>query len=171
MFFLKELEKTISLHPSYFGPLIRKHIHEKLLKEEEGSSTGKYTVVCVLDGFELSEGLVVPGTGFAEYTVHYKAIVWKPYKNEVIDGVVSSVVRAGFFVDCGSLQTFVSASMIPKDIKFDANATPQQWTNGSDQLIEKGTSVRIKLKGLRSEVDKVYSIGTMKEDYLGPLQS
>ena len=41
MFFLKELEKTIQLHPSYFGPLIRQHIHRELLQKEEGSSTGK----------------------------------------------------------------------------------------------------------------------------------
>jgi DNA-directed RNA polymerase II subunit RPB7 len=56
MFFLKELEKTIQLHPSYFGPLIRSHIHRELLQKEEGSSTGKY----------------------------YKAIVWRPYKGEVV---------------------------------------------------------------------------------------
>jgi DNA-directed RNA polymerase II subunit RPB7 len=53
--------------------------------------------------------------------------------------------------------------MIPKEIKFDANATPPQWTDDGDQVIEKGTNVRIKIKGLRSEVDKMYAIGTMKE--------
>lgn len=53
--------------------------------------------------------------------------------------------------------------MIPKEIKFDANATPAQWTDNGEQVIEKGTNVRIKIKGLRSEVDKMYAIGTMKE--------
>jgi DNA-directed RNA polymerase II subunit RPB7 len=53
--------------------------------------------------------------------------------------------------------------MIPTDIKFDANATPQQWTDNGDQIIEKGTNIRIKIKGLRSEVDKMFAIGTMKE--------
>jgi hypothetical protein len=53
--------------------------------------------------------------------------------------------------------------MIPKEIKFDANATPPQWTDNGEQIIEKGTNVRIKIKGLRSEVDKMYAIGTMKE--------
>ncbi|PSN63367.1 DNA-directed RNA polymerase II 19 kDa polypeptide [Corynespora cassiicola Philippines] len=171
MFFLKELEKTIQLHPSYFGPLIRSHIHRELLTKEEGSSTGKFTIVCILDSFDISDGQVIPGSGSAEYTVHYKAIVWRPYKGEVMDGVVTSVIRAGFFVDCGSLQAFVGRTMIPTEIKFDANATPPQWTDNGDQVIEKGTNIRIKIKGLRSEVDKMYAIGTMKEDYLGPLQS
>jgi len=53
--------------------------------------------------------------------------------------------------------------MIPTDIKFDANATPPQWTDNGDQIIEKGTNIRIKIKGLRSEVDKMFAIGTMKE--------
>jgi DNA-directed RNA polymerase subunit E'/Rpb7 len=78
--------------------------------------------------------------------------------------------------------------MIPSEIRFDANATPPQWTDNGDQVIEKGTNIRIKIKGLRAELDRMYAIGTMKEvtrflhlnmfrplivsqDYLGPLQS
>ena len=53
--------------------------------------------------------------------------------------------------------------MIPSDITYDANATPPQWTDNGDQVIEKGTNVRIKIKGLRSEVDKMFAIGTIKE--------
>lgn len=53
--------------------------------------------------------------------------------------------------------------MIPSDIRFDANATPPQWTDNGDQTIEKGTNVRVKIKGLRTEVDKTFAIGTMKE--------
>ena len=53
--------------------------------------------------------------------------------------------------------------MIPKDITFDANATPPQWTDNGEQVVEKGTNIRIKIKGLRSEVDKMFAVGTMKE--------
>lgn len=84
MFFIKELEKTITLHPSYFGPMIRSHLHRELLSKEEGSNTGSFTIVCILDSFDISDGQVVPGSGSAEYTVHYKAIVWRPYKGEVV---------------------------------------------------------------------------------------
>jgi DNA-directed RNA polymerase II subunit RPB7 len=53
--------------------------------------------------------------------------------------------------------------MIPSDIKFDANATPPQWTDNGDQIIEKGANIRIKIKGLRAELDKMWAVGTMKE--------
>jgi DNA-directed RNA polymerase II subunit RPB7 len=199
MFFLKELEKTIQLHPSYFGPLIRSHIHRELLQKEEGSSTGKYTIVCILDAFDISDGKVLPGSGHAEYVVHYKAIVWRPYKGEVVCKQQKQVVlrlktanespdgwrghqcsthrvlrglwlSTGFCrAQCKNCRILVAGlrtytmQMIPSDITFDANATPPQWTDNGEQVIEKGTNIRIKIKGLRSEVDKMYAVGTMKE--------
>ena len=59
------------------------------------------------------------------------------------------------------------AQLIPGDIKFDANATPPQFTNNEDQVIEVGTHVRCKLIGTRAEVGTMFAIGSIKEDYLG----
>ena len=57
--------------------------------------------------------------------------------------------------------------MIPADIKWDPSATPPQYTNNSDQVIEKGTQLRLKVMGTRSDVANMYAVGTIKEDYLG----
>lgn len=57
--------------------------------------------------------------------------------------------------------------MIPSDIKYDGNATPPQWTDNRDQVIETGTHIRIKIRGTRAEMGKMYAIATIKEDYLG----
>jgi len=57
--------------------------------------------------------------------------------------------------------------MIPSDIKFDGNATPPQFTDNADQVIERGTHIRVKIKGIRGEVGQMYAIATIKEDYLG----
>ena len=56
---------------------------------------------------------------------------------------------------------------IPSEIKFDGNATPPQFTDNADQVIESGTHIRIKLTGIRSEVQDMFAIATIKEDYLG----
>lgn len=53
--------------------------------------------------------------------------------------------------------------MIPSEIKFDGNATPPQWTDNGDQIIEKDTKIRIKIKGLRVEMGTMYAIATIKE--------
>lgn len=57
--------------------------------------------------------------------------------------------------------------MIPSDIKWDPNATPPQYTNNEDTVIEPGTHVRCKIIGTRSEVGGMWAIGSIKEDYLG----
>ena len=57
--------------------------------------------------------------------------------------------------------------MVPADIKWDPSATPPQYTNNSDQVIEKGTQLRLKVMGTRSDVASMFAIGSIKEDYLG----
>jgi len=59
------------------------------------------------------------------------------------------------------------SQLIPDDIKYDANATPPQYTDNGDQVIEKGTHLRIKIIGLRSDVGSMFAIGSIKEDFLG----
>ena len=57
--------------------------------------------------------------------------------------------------------------LIPPDIKWDPNATPPQYTDNGEQVIEKGTHLRIKLMGTRSDVGSMFAIGSIKEDFLG----
>jgi len=61
--------------------------------------------------------------------------------------------------------------MIPSDIKFDGNATPPQFTDNADQVIERGTHIRVKIRGIRGEVGQMFAIATIKEDYLGYVYS
>ena len=100
-----------------------------------------------------------------------------------VDAIVTSVNQVGFFADAGPLPLFVSAhvrtpslkseaqaysgQLIPPDIRFDPNATPPQFTNNEDSVIEVGTHVRVKLIGTRAEVGGMYAIASIKEDYLG----
>jgi DNA-directed RNA polymerase II subunit RPB7 len=84
-----------------------------------------------------------------------------------VDAIVSSVNRMGVFADVGPLPVFVSNHLIPSEIKWDPNATPPQYTDNGDQVIEKGTHLRIKLIGTRSDVGSMFAIGSVKEDFLG----
>lgn len=56
---------------------------------------------------------------------------------------------------------------IPKTCKYDANATPPQYTDHEGMTVENGTHVRVKIVGLRAEVGEMWAIGTINEDYLG----
>jgi len=169
MFFLYELERIITLHPSFFGSKVREFLTRRLYEDVEGTCTGSYYIICVMDVIGISEGRVVPGTGDAEYTIRYRTVVWRPFKGETLDAVVTSVNRQGVFAEVGPLTVFVSNHNIPADIKWDPNATPPQYTDNGDQVIEKGTHLRVKLMGTRSDISNIFAIGSIKEDFLGTL--
>lgn len=167
MFFIRELEKTITLHPSYFGPHMRDYLIHKLHDDVEGSCTGQFFIICVIDHEQISPGKIIPGRGDAEFTIHYKAIVYRPFRGETVDAVVTSVNKMGFFAEVGALQCFVSKQAIPSEIPFDETANPPQYSDGGEQVINKGAHVRMKLVGIRSDVGKMYATASIKEDYLG----
>lgn len=52
---------------------------------------------------------------------------------------------------------------IPSEIKYDPNATPPQYTDNGEHVIEKGTHVRVKIVGIRGEVEKMFAVATIKE--------
>lgn len=112
MFFLKDLSLQLTLHPSYFGPQMHQYLKNKLLEDVEGTCTGQFGyIVCVMDGMKIDvgKGRVIPGGGSAEFEVKYRAIVWRPFKGEVVDAVVTTVNKMGFFADVGPLSVFVSS--------------------------------------------------------------
>ena len=84
MFFLHDTERTITLHPSFFDSRIHEYLVRRLRADVEGTSNGSYYIVCVMDNYTFSEGRVIPGSAFAEYTVHYRAVVWRPFKGECV---------------------------------------------------------------------------------------
>lgn len=84
MFFLHELERVITLPPYRFGPHVEECLKNKLLEDVEGTCTGQYYIICVIDPYKISEGRVLPSSGVAEYTINYRAVVWRPFKGETV---------------------------------------------------------------------------------------
>lgn len=111
MFFLHDMERVISLHPQFFDKDTQQNIIGKLHSEYEGTNTGNFYVICIVKVIDCSEPRVLPGSAWAEFTVVFQALVWRPFKGEVCDGVVSSVVSNGFFVEVGPLNVFVSKAV------------------------------------------------------------
>ena len=84
MFFLHEMERVITLHPSFFGPRIKDYLTTRLLDDVEGTCNGQFYILCVMDTYDISEGRIVPGSGLAEFTINYRAVVFRPFKGETV---------------------------------------------------------------------------------------
>jgi len=55
-------------------------------------------VVAVTAITNIGSGIVQPGLGFVVYAVKYKAIVFRPFKGEVLDAVVTQVNKVSINV-------------------------------------------------------------------------
>lgn len=67
-------------------------VKQKLYTEVEGTCTGKYGFVIAVTTIDsIGSGVIQPGQGFVVYPVKYKAIVFRPFKGEVLDAVVTQV--------------------------------------------------------------------------------
>jgi len=173
MFFAKELKHTINLHPKYFGPQTDVYLRDKLHADVEGTCSGRLGyIIAVLGILEVGKGTIQPGTGMAEFIVKYRAIVYKPFRDETVDGTVKIVNKMGFYVEVGPLTVFVSSHHIPPDMHFDSNANPPCFTNAEEQLsIERNSRVRLKILGTRIDATEIFAIGTIRQDYLGLIQA
>jgi len=54
-------------------------------------------VIAVTTIDNIGAGLIQPGRGFVVYPVKYKAIVFRPFKGEVLDAVVTQVNKVRFW--------------------------------------------------------------------------
>lgn len=83
------------MHPSYFNQALRGHLGNELRRQVEGTCSGRlgYIVAVVQEEVDASgshRGRIMED-GQAVFSIKYRAVVYRPFRNEVVDGVVSSV--------------------------------------------------------------------------------
>lgn len=172
-FFVLDLERRVRIHPRFFGAKLLETLTQRLTQEVEGTFAGRHgfivTVLKIqqpLPSGQLDES---DSTGSAIFPLCYKAIVFRPFKGEVLDAIVFRVVQHGFFCETGPLTVFVSHHQLPTDLRFDAQS--EVWSTPDDEdRIEKDSAVRIKILGLKIEATEISATGTIKESYLGPIE-
>jgi DNA-directed RNA polymerase II subunit RPB7 len=94
--FFHNLERRVTLHPSYLGRNMHELVTTKLLKDVEGTCAGNYYIISIIDTLTFLAGKILPGNGLAEFIVGYRAVMWRPFEGETVDAVVYSVNLHGF---------------------------------------------------------------------------
>ncbi|XP_032410049.1 DNA-directed RNA polymerase II subunit RPB7 [Xiphophorus hellerii] len=169
MFYHISLEHEILLHPRYFGPNLLNTVKQKLFTEVEGTCTGKYGFVIAVTTIDnIGAGVIQPSRGFVLYPVKYKAIVFRPFKGEVVDAVVTQVNKVGLFTEIGPMSCFISRHSIPSEMEFDPNSNPPCYkTVDEDIVIQQDDEIRLKIVGTRVDKNDIFAIGSLMDDYLG----
>jgi len=170
MFFVRKLKKELLVHPTSFGPGIKDVIRQKLLTDVEGLAQGKdgflITVTDIRDG-DIGRGMIQDTTGLVKYTVAYTAIVFRPFRNEILDAIVTSVNSLGFYAAVGPLTVFVSRQQIPSigagTLSFNHETSSFESADG-DLVVQRGSGVRLKVMGIKVDATNITAIGTIKGD-------
>lgn len=172
MFYLLEREKELNLHPRFFGPKLLDTLMAQLRAEVEGSCDGDYGyVVAVLQIIKKGKGRLKDTTGFASYDVTYSCLVLRPFRGEVMDTLVTSVSKVGFFAEAGPLQIFVSGHLIPEDFEYSQLDDPAFVSGDEEVRIQAGTEVRLRIVGTRTDASEIFCVGSIKDNYLGVVAS
>jgi len=82
------------MHPSYFNQALRGHLSSELRRQVEGSCSGRLGYVVAVINEETEDGTWrgrIMEDGQAVFSLKYRAVVFRPFRGEVVDGVVSSV--------------------------------------------------------------------------------
>ncbi|WMV32140.1 hypothetical protein MTR67_025525 [Solanum verrucosum] len=185
MFFHIVLERNMQLHPRHFGRDLREKLVSKLMKDVEGTCSGRHGFIVAITGIEsVGKGLIRDGTGFVTFPVKYQCVVFRPFKGEILEAVVTMVnklallhlpidiypcgiLQMGFFAEAGPVQIFVSNHLIPDDMEFQSGDVPNYTTSDGSVKIQKESEVRLKIIGTRVDATEIFCIGTIKDDFLG----
>jgi DNA-directed RNA polymerase II subunit RPB7 len=108
MFFLITLTKEVSMPPSSFGPNLHEQIRQRVYREVQGTVDGRYGfIIMITHVAPIPRGQIQEG-GHAVFPVTYSAVVFKPFRGEVLETIVERVEEIGVWARAGPLKIFIS---------------------------------------------------------------
>lgn len=102
------MTRDIVMTPSSFGPGLHEEIRTKLKRDVEGTTDGKYGFIIMVDEiYPIERGIILEGGG-ATFDVSFRVVVYRPFKHEVIDAIVTGIDSIGFRCEAGPLKIIVT---------------------------------------------------------------
>jgi len=166
MFFIVTLTKSLLMHPSCFGPKLHEQVRKSLYSSVEGTVDPRFGFIVMVAGITAIPAGEVQEGGFAKFEIQYNAIVYRPIRNEIVEGVVAHVDQLGIRVIVGAMTVFIYKDQIPSDMAFDANSLAYA-ADDAGTSIKQHSRIRLRLTGVRFDAAEIFGVGTIKEDFLG----
>ncbi|KAL5712355.1 hypothetical protein ACHQM5_014541 [Ranunculus cassubicifolius] len=174
MFLKVELPWNILIPPENLdakGLLLQRAILLRLLDEfarRKGTKEHGY-FIAVTTLKNIGEGKVRSDCGSILFPVTFNCVTFKPFKGEVLRGVVKQVLQSGIFLTAGPVETvFIPVQDMP-NYQHVASAENPSFMDELSK-IEKDVNVRFVVRGTRwIETKREFEVlGSLKGDFLGP---
>ncbi len=137
------------------------------LKNMEGSLDRQHgMLIRVLEVLEVGEGDIIPGDGAVYFETKYRALVFRPELQEVVDGEVKDIVEFGAFVNIGPLDGLVHISQVTDEyMSFSKDGVLQ--SRESKKVLKVGDKVRARIISISYKAEPAKIGLTMRQPGLG----
>lgn len=113
-------------------------------------------VVLVVSIDEIGHGKVIDGTPLVAFPCKFKAIVCRPFRGEVMDAVVTEIVRHGLTAEAGPLKFYVAVGNLPPGMELEDTGDTLRFVSPDARLhIAAGDSVRLRVMGYRIQPNDI----------------
>ncbi len=176
MFRILTLEDYIRIPPSRFNEPLEKVAFEELWNAYVGRVEKDVGIYIAIFDVEVSKkGIVIFGDGATYNRVRFKALVFTPFMNEVVEGEIVRTEDIGAFIRIGPIDMFVHRTQL-----IDDNVVIHDRQSGvfvgerSKKRVGRGDVVRARIVGVSyishggREVLRV--TGTMRQPFLGKIE-
>lgn len=189
VFFVQAMRQTVIVPPSALGPKLKEHVREALYRSVEGmpishagaqavaadgtplgSSNGAGFIVAVtrFSEDEIRGGVIDHMNGHVKYILRFNALVFRPFRNEVMDAVVTSVTDLGIRAEAGPTDVFIGRPHMPMDMELVA-ADSSYTSNETGVKLRVGSAIRVKVLGVASHGSMTHVVASINEPFLGLL--
>lgn len=174
MYKLMTLIDTVRIDPILFNENIKDNIKKALQKKLEGKVDKKIGCIVAISSIEeIGIGYILYGDGGVYYDVTFKAIVFNPVLQEIIEGQILEIVNFGLFVGIGPLDGLIHISQVTDEfMSYDPKNCRLTSKNGKKSIAE-GSNIRARIVAISiNERDHRESkIGlTMRQTALGNIE-
>mmetsp|Transcript_13124 Transcript_13124/g.15066 ORF Transcript_13124/g.15066 Transcript_13124/m.15066 type:complete len:187 (+) Transcript_13124:10-570(+) len=174
MFIVLSISDKIVLKPEVMGSdpfvSIMKYLHQKYLfkfLKDEG-----YCVDVL--SFKTNDCIVVNGTGDLQHQLDVKLALFRPLKDEIIEGTIVESLPDGLIVSLGFANVLIPAEMLNDPSEYDKKERLWVWKHSKDEVFyDNGKKIRFKFHSFSfdylesSKIKDCFIIGKTNQPGLG----
>lgn len=167
-----DLVERVKIPARLVNQHIRKNVMKCVVEQAEGKWKPVGYIIAVV-GFpeidfalEQAKGTIDNTDGSVHYHVQFQAVVFKPFKNEVLSCVVTAVSSSVLVTTCGPVDVLVDPRNMPDDFQFDNSDPASPQFKSKQYSIMQGSIVKIRVINVTTSGAPAV-VGTMNDNYLG----
>jgi len=173
MYLESEMEETIRIPPDRLGEKLGEVVRDIAHETFDGVMAGDGFVVITYDIGRTGPSRIIHGDGGVYQDVSFKALIYRPENQEIVDGIVDEIVNFGCFIKIGPLDALLHISQIMDDhVDVDLRGS-RLVGRETHRDVKKGDRIRARIVSvsLNQLIPRESKIGlTLKQVGLGKVE-